>query len=239
MADAPLRLSTVDRSPNLYEVVSNRLAAAIREAGLVPGAKIPSERDLGDQFGVSRTVIREAIRHLAAKGILQARSGSGVRVAEVGHEGVSESIEIYLAQRGPLDPEKLNEVRQCLELQTVAYAAERATDAQLQEIRLYCERLDGVQDPEEASRADVAFHRAIAEATENELFLVLVDSLGEVLLNIRRATLRDPGRAKITLEQHRQIADALEDRNPDRAVAAMRAHLDDSLDSLKHALEHR
>ena len=238
MADEVLRLDAVDRRPNLYEIVSDRLLAAIREAGLTPGSKIPSERELGEQFGVSRTVIREAIRHLAAKGILEARSGSGVRVANIGHDGVSESIGIFLTRNGPVDPEKVNEVRQCIELQTVAYAAERATDEQLKTIRAECEKLAGLEGhSEEASLADVAFHRAIAEASGNELFLVLVDSLAEVMLSIRRATLRDPGRTAVTLHQHRRIAEGLEARNSDAAVHAMREHLIDSLATLKHVLE--
>lgn len=237
MNDDALRLKAVDRGPSLYEVVSDRLGAAIREAKLEPGSKIPSERELGDQFGVSRTVIREAIRHLSAKGILETRSGSGVRVADIGHDGISESIELFLTQRGPMDPQKVNEVRQCLELQTVAYAAERATGEQLRTVRRECERLAGLEGhSEEASLADVAFHRAIAEATSNELFLVLVDSLGEVLLNIRRATLREPGRMSATLVQHRRIADALEARDGKAAVAAMRDHLADSLRTLEHVL---
>ena len=62
---------------------------------LEPGARIPSERDLGERFGVSRTVVREAIRHLAAKGVLEARSGHGVRVADLQHEGVAETIELF------------------------------------------------------------------------------------------------------------------------------------------------
>ncbi|HZA03653.1 MAG TPA: FadR/GntR family transcriptional regulator [Propionibacteriaceae bacterium] len=238
MAEEQLRLDAVDRRPNLYEVVSDRLLAAIRQAGLTPGSKIPSERELGEQFGVSRTVVREAIRHLAAKGILEARSGSGVRVANIGHDGVSESIEIFLTRNGPVDPEKVNEVRQCIELQTVAYAAERATEEQLGTIRAECEKLAGLEGhSEEASLADVAFHRAIAEASGNELFLVLVDSLAEVMLDIRRATLRDPGRTAVTLQQHRRIAEELEARNSGVAVEAMREHLIDSLAALRHALE--
>src|SRR5918997_702888 len=238
MAEEQLRLDAVDRRPNLYEVVSDRLLAAIRQAGLTPGSKIPSERELGEQFGVSRTVVREAIRHPAANGVLEARSGSGVRVANIGHNGVSESIELFLTRNGPVDPEKVNEVRQCIELQTVAYAAERATEEQLRTIRAECEKLSGLKGhSEEASQADVAFHRAIAEASGNELFLVLVDSLAEVMLDIRRATLRDPGRAAVTLQQHRRIAEQLEARDPAAAVEAMRQHLIDSLATLKQALE--
>jgi GntR family transcriptional repressor for pyruvate dehydrogenase complex len=237
MTDEPLVLNTVGRNPNLYQTVSDQLLAAIRAAGLAPGSKIPSERELGEQFGVSRTVVRESIRHLAAKGVLETQSGSGVRVANVGHEGISESLELFLLQRGPLNPEKINEVRECLELQTVALAAARATDEQLQQISAACERMLGLEgNAEEASVADVQFHRAIAEATDNELFLVLVDSMSEVLMQVRRATLGEYHRCTIALEQHRNIANALQQRDAVAAVEAMRFHLADSLVAFKRTL---
>lgn len=235
MTHDALVLNTVDRNPNLYEVVSERLVAAIRDAKLPPGAKIPTERELGDQFGVSRTVIREAIRYLAAKGVLVTQSGSGVRVADIGHEGVSESLSNFLLQRGPLDAHKINEVRNCLELRTVELAATRATDEQLVGIREASERMRGLEGhAEEASIADVFFHRAIAEATGNELFLVLVDSLSDVLLHVRRATLGNKERGSAALEQHARIAAALEKRDVEEAVEAMRFHLSDSFEAFMH-----
>jgi DNA-binding FadR family transcriptional regulator len=232
-----LDLRAVSRNPSLYETVSEQLLAAIRSAQLVPGARLPSERELGERFGVSRTVIREAIRHLAAKGVLEVVSGSGIAVADIGHVNVSESLDLYLRQRGPIKPGAIHEVRESLELRTTALAAERATDAQLAAISEICERMvDVLDDPDAASRADIEFHRAIAEATDNPLFLVLVDSLGEVMLHIRRATLGDQGRGQTAVEAHRRIAVALAARDVEGAVAAMREHLSDSRDAFaRHA----
>lgn len=238
MTEDLLKVDAVDRNPSLYEVVSERLLSAIQKAELPVGSKIPSERDLGDQFGVSRTVIREAIRHLAAKGVLETHSGSGVRIADIGHEGVSESLALFLRQRGPLDPGKINEVRETVELATVRLAATRATYDQLVRIRTSCERLAGVEgDAEKAALADVEFHRAIAEATGNELFLLLVDSLADVMLHIRRATLGAAHRGEVALEQHRRIAEALEARDETAALEAMRFHLADSLVAYRATLD--
>ena len=233
MTAKSLNLSAVDRSPSLYETVSERLLAAIRDADLAPGSKIPSERELGDRFGVSRTVSRESIRHLAAKGVLEVVSGSGVVVADVGYEGVSESIDLYLRQRGPLQPSQISEVRESLELTTTRFAAERASVEQLREIRARCEAMALVlDDADEASRADVAFHRSIAEATGNPLFLVLVDSLSDVLFEIRRATLGNPKRGAVAVEAHRAVLEAIEHRDVEGAEQAMRAHLEDSREAL-------
>lgn len=230
--------STVTRAPRLYETVSDRLLQAIRDAGLAPGTRIPTERELCEQFGVSRTVIRESIRHLVAKRALDASGGGAPRVANLTHEGVSESLEMYISQHGSIPPGKIAEVRETLELTTVRLAAERGTDDQIAVIRQACDLLGALRDqPEEASRADVDFHRAIAEATNNELFLVLVDSLSDILLHIRRATLDDPDRVDETLKQHQRIASALESRDPEAAVAAMRRHLDDSLVAYGRAVD--
>lgn len=236
MSGKPLVLSAISRNSSLYETVSENLLAAIRDAGLGPGSKIPSERELGEQFGVSRTVIREAIRHLAAKGVLEVVSGSGAQVADVGHEGVTESIDLYLRQRGPIVPDSIFEVRETLELKVTELASQRATADQLAHILDVCEHMSGVlDDPIAASKADMTFHRAIAEATGNQLFLVLVDSLGDVLYEMRRATLGDPRRGKVALESHRAIAAALEKRDSQLAVKAMKDHLSDSLHAFSRA----
>lgn len=227
MSESPLTVDPVDRTPRLSDVVSDRLLAAIRDAHLPAGAKLPSERDLGDQFGVSRTVIREAVRHLAAKGILEVRTGSGARVAEMNHSGVTDALALFLRRRGPLDPDKIHEVRQTIELEVVRLAAARATDEDLTAIHEACENA-GHGDPESVAIEDVKFHRAIAAATDNELFLVLLDSISDVMMEIRRATVSRPGRIKVGLEHHRRIVKALEARDVEEAVVAMRDHLDDS-----------
>ena len=238
VADPTLSFSTVDRSPSLYEVVSERLLAAIRDAGFPPGSKIPSERELGEQFGVSRTVVREAIRHLAAKGVLDTRSSRGVVVADVGHDGVSESLELYLSQRDGLAPDQIVEVREALELAIVRVAVARASEAQITAIREASDAMASAEDVDKASIADVEFHRALAAATGNPLFEVLVDSLRDVILRMRVTTLVDPDRGRVAAAEHRRIADALERRDEAAAVDAMRDHLSHSVEAYSRALEH-
>jgi GntR family transcriptional regulator, transcriptional repressor for pyruvate dehydrogenase complex len=228
-----LNLEAVSRNPRLSDMVSERLLAAIRGAGLEPGARLPSERELGDQFGVSRTVIREAIRHLAAKGILEVRSGSGAVVSGVSGSSVSDALSLYLGRKGLPDPQKIHEVREIIEVQTARLAAQRASDADLAEIRRVHEQLAHVaDDPEAASAADVEFHRAIANATDNELFVVLVDSIGDVMMDIRRATILQPGRVQVGVEYHERILEALERRDAEAAAQAMEDHLVESLQAL-------
>jgi GntR family transcriptional regulator, transcriptional repressor for pyruvate dehydrogenase complex len=226
-------LDRVDRAPRLSDLVSERLLTAIRDARLAPGAKLPSERELGDQFGVSRTVIREAIRHLAARGVLDVRSGSGATVAQVDGSNVSDALALFLGRTGLPEPGKIHEVRALLETQTARLAAERATDEHVAEIRRAHERLGGFRgDLEAAAAADVAFHRAIAQATENELFVVLVDAIGDLMMDVRRATVSRPGRVQVGYEYHGRILAAIERRDADGAVRAMSDHLVESLEAL-------
>jgi len=237
MAEPLAPFAAIDRGPKLYEVVSERMLAAIREAGFPPGSKLPSERQLGEQFGVSRTVIRESIKHLAAKGVLESRPGGGVVIAQPGHERVSESLELYLAQRDQLAPEAIREVREALEVAIVRAALRRGDTEALARVRDAAQLMAGsVAQVEVASRADVEFHRALAEASGNPLFVVLMESLRDVILGMRQTTLGDPGRAPAAAAEHLRIADALLAGDEPAAVAALVDHLEHSVEAYGSAL---
>src|ERR1051325_7140710 len=90
----------IARSPRLSDKVAAQLLASIKSGQLSAGSRLPSERELGEQFGVSRTVIREAISSLAARGVIEVRSGSGVHVAAVNAAQVSEQMSLFLRGRG-------------------------------------------------------------------------------------------------------------------------------------------
>jgi GntR family transcriptional repressor for pyruvate dehydrogenase complex len=237
-SDSSLSLGPVARTPRLSDLVREQLLDAIRQADLPAGAKLPSERELAEQFGVSRTVVREAVRDLAAKGVLDVRSGAGARVSDTDDDGLGQSLALFLRRRNLLDPQKIHEVRETLELQTTLLAAERASDEDLAAIRAAFETMKAAaDDARAASEADVEFHRAIARAANNELYLVLVDSLSDVLMEIRLATLARPGRSAAAIQQHQRVVEALEQRDPQLAVQAMRDHLTDSLAAFRQAVD--
>src|SRR5262245_28566351 len=116
----------VAREPRLSDKVADMMLETILSRRLQVGDRLPSERELGEQFGVSRTVVREAVRALVAKGVIEVRSGSGLRVAAVDAAAVSESMSLFL-RGGSLDFEKVHEVRTLLEVHIAGIAAERAT----------------------------------------------------------------------------------------------------------------
>jgi GntR family transcriptional regulator, transcriptional repressor for pyruvate dehydrogenase complex len=215
----------VTREPRLSDKVADMMLETILSKRLRVGERLPSERELGEQFGVSRTVVREAVRALVAKGIIEARSGSGLRVAAVDASAVSESMSLYL-RGGEFNFENVHEVRTHLETHIAALAAERATEEDAAQIRSVHERMTSERsDIDAAARDDLEFHRLIAVATHNELYLVLMDSIGNALIDIRRENLGS-GSTPMTLEQHTRILDAIEAHDPHAARAAMEAHLD-------------
>jgi GntR family transcriptional repressor for pyruvate dehydrogenase complex len=214
----------IRREPRLSDRVAALLLETIVARGLQPGDRLPSERELGEQFGVSRTVIREAVRALAAKGVIEVRTGSGLRVAAVDASAVSESMSLYL-RGGTVEYPKVHEVRRLLEVEIAGLAAERARDADVARMRTICEQMEAaLDDVERAARLDLAFHRAIARATANELYLLLLDSIGEALLEVRRGNLRT-GAAPEAVRLHREIVARIASHDAAGARRAMAEHL--------------
>jgi GntR family transcriptional repressor for pyruvate dehydrogenase complex len=233
MDDRPARDSSagealfaqVAREPRLSDKVAEMMLDTILSRRLQVGDRLPSERELGEQFGVSRTVVREAVRALVAKGVIEVRSGSGLRVAAVDAAAVTESMSLYL-RGGTLDFEKVHEVRALLEVHIAGVAAERATDADLARLREVHERMERERaDVEAAARDDLEFHRVIAGATQNDLYLLLMDSIGAALIDIRRENLGS-GSAPMTLSQHESVLDRVAAGDADGAREAMAAHLE-------------
>jgi GntR family transcriptional repressor for pyruvate dehydrogenase complex len=174
-------------------------------------------------------VIREAVRALAAKGVIEVRTGSGLRVAAVDAAAVTESMKLFLRGHEGVDYVQVHEVRTMLEIQIAGLAAERATDEDVAHLTETCERMaEALDDAEVASRHDVDFHRAIAEATHNPLYVIMLDSIGDVMLEIRRATIGIPGRPLKGVKAHRSILARIAAHDAGGARDAMREHLRDS-----------
>ena len=229
MADNPATarpdlFARVEREPRLSDKVAELMRQTIIERQMTAGTPLPSERELGEQFGVSRTVIREAVRALAAKGIVEVRTGSGLRVASVDETTALESLTWYI-RGGQIEYTKVHEVRSTIEVEMAGLAAERRTDEQLHALKQAHARFRSVvDDVEQATAADVEFHNLIAKATQNDLFSFLLASIGEALIEVRHETLAT-GSGKRTLDAHAKILNAIAKSDPARARAAMLEHL--------------
>ncbi|HEX5194965.1 MAG TPA: FCD domain-containing protein [Solirubrobacteraceae bacterium] len=222
-------LAPVARAARLADMVADQIAEQILSGALSPGEALAPERELCREFDVSRTVIREAIRSLAGKGMVESIGGSGVRVLAIDAGTVGESLR-NLVRSSDVDYAKVDEVRRALEVAAAGVAAARVTADDVARAEAELRRMrDRIEDVEECVQADLAFHRAIADTTGNELFSMLLDSLGAPLAEVRRTNLGRGGvaRRRRIIAAHRRILDAVAEGDAGGARAAMEDHLDE------------
>ena len=220
----------VERRPKLSETV----VAAIREqlqTGLIqPGQKLPTEGQLTETFGVSRTVIREAIAQLAAAGLVEPRQGAGVFVVEQ----ISTAFGALTSEMGTKNSIALNvlEVRLAIEIESAGLAAIRrnaAQEAEIQEAYLEFDLLLRNGDP--TGPADLAFHRAIASATNNPFYVEMLDVLGrraipcDVTSPWSTETTQSDDYQRGLQREHLAILNAISAGDAEAARHAMRLHL--------------
>lgn len=223
--------SAIERPPSLASRVVDELLEAITSGRLRPGAPLPTERALSEQFGVSRTVVREAIRGLQAKGVIASLPGRGAVVSEVSSTQVAETVEFYVRTASSQDlirPTDISEVRNVLELTLTGLASERATGDDLSLIETELRAMRAARTPEEAAEHDEAFHRAIALATHNALFVTLMDAINGPFRSIRVRSLRVKGRTVSAAVEHEAVYLALRSGDAQAARDAMTRHLEDS-----------
>ena len=216
----------VIQTSRLYEQIVEQIEESILKGALKPGNQLPAERELANQFGVSRTAVREAVKALREKGLVEAHPGRGTFVTD----GTSHSIRQTLDWILRTGPEKgathVVEVREILEPEIAALAASRVDDDAIASMREAVAVMDHAQrDPEVFIEADLDFHLALAEAAGNPLILSLIDSIVAVLRDQRMRIFKVEGGPERGQYHHKRILDAIEHRDPQGAREAMRAHM--------------
>ena len=215
----------------LSDEVADRVRALIDEKNLEAGMKLPAERQLAVQLGVSRNSLREALAKLVSERVLISRRGGGTFVRWQ-HEAWSEqNIVQPLKTLMADDPDysfDILEARHAIEASTAWHAAMRATAADKEKIRL-CFDATQSEDPDLASQADVRFHLAIAEASHNVVLLQTMRGFFDVLQSSvkqsrQRMYLVPPVFSQLT-EQHQAVLDAIVAGDADGARKSMMAHL--------------
>ncbi|MBN3457423.1 FadR family transcriptional regulator [Mycobacterium sp. DSM 3803] len=211
---------------------SQRVVAGLKDkilAGdLPPGQKLPSEAELIDEFGVSRTVVREAVTRLRAEGLVETFQGRGSFVLAV-PEPTSFTVE-SAAIRTHHDVLDMVDFRLGVECEAAALAAARIDAAGIDAVRAALAAF-GTATPDDAVEADFRFHRAVAAASGNRFYVDLVDSLGPMMIMLTRTRLgaehsiTDAAHAERVRREHEEIATAVIAGEPDLARAAMRLHL--------------
>jgi GntR family transcriptional regulator, transcriptional repressor for pyruvate dehydrogenase complex len=214
------------RTARLYEQIVEQIEDSIREGRMNPGDQLPSERELAQQFGVSRTAVREAVKTLSEKGLVESYSGRGTFVTSSKSQSMRHSLDWIVNSGDPQNASFVSELREILEPEFTALAAARIEEQQLAMMREAIDVMDrSMKDPEAYIEADLDFHLALAEAAANPLILSLLDSIVGVLRVQRLGVFSVTGGPQRGQLHHKLILKAIEQRDPSRAHKAMRAHM--------------
>jgi GntR family transcriptional regulator, transcriptional repressor for pyruvate dehydrogenase complex len=229
-------------SRNRTDEVVERIASEIEGGRLGPGDRLPTEQEMMAAFGVSRTVVREAVSALRAEGLVTSRQGAGVFVARdssfrpfrIGPDGLHSIADVL----------KVMELRLAVEVEAAVLAAERASATEIAAIGEALERIDAaISRGQGAVNEDFAFHRAIAAATGNAHFARFLEFLGHLFIPRQsiRLELATPGEQRAYLarvqREHRRMFSAISSHDPAEARRAMRDHLSRSLERYRALAE--
>ena len=213
---------------SLSEQLADSLALGIRDGKLPAGQKLPTEQALVERFGVSRTVVREALSRLKTLGLIETRQGSGAFVKAVSEDTLDR---LMLKPDGSVDAViQMVEVRRALEAESAALAAARRTPQSLRQIKLALLALGkAVQAGGDGVQEDVAFHTAIASASCNPFLLATLAYLNRFLLDATRVTrANEATRADLeaeVLQEHSAIVKAIEEGDVAEARRAGTSHM--------------
>lgn len=234
-------IEPLEREPRLYERLVEKILGLISSGAWKPGYRLPPERELSEAFGVSRTVVREAVKALEARGVLESVVGSGVSVRLANVDMVSRSLQTYMQLSNRVDFEiRLNEVRRVLEVEMVALAAARRTPEQLSQLHQICQQMRAGGNPaKHMAELDFRLHVTLAEATQNELFKVLLAPVIHQLRDQIILTWADfPRPVNLVFEQHEAVVAAVENGDAEAARQAMMKHLAFSREVLEEIRSH-
>lgn len=223
----PLR--PIDQS-TLADAIIEQVIDLVVTGEMKPGDRLPPERELAEKFRVGRSSIREAMKALTAMGVLE-RTRYGTVVNTKGSGWISGPMQVGLLL-SETDVRDVFEARQLMEVGLASLAAQRVTPADIEEIRAAVHT--GIRDVEEFRKRDIAFHTAVVKATGNQVIIKLYETIQGILFKTHRYyaaldRLDREGTVKLIRElqaQHEAIAEAIANRDPEGARAAMEAHFE-------------
>src|SRR5918997_6215806 len=204
--------------------------------GLEPGERLPPERELCSRLGVSRTVVREALNLLEARGLISIEHGRGAVVSGGGPRAVRDTLGLLLRVQ-PKTLWELLEIRKILEVEVAGLAAERAGRGDVEAMRLQLERMrDSIEVPKGYVDADVEFHALLARGARNEVLLTMLEPVVDLLRASMRVSAALPGRALRALGEHEGILGRVEAGDAAGAREEMRLHLAKTAEDIEAAI---
>jgi GntR family transcriptional repressor for pyruvate dehydrogenase complex len=230
------RQASLPARRRLSEDVADEIQAEVMAAALRPGQRLPTEAEFTEQFGVSRSVVREATRILVQRGLVDVRPGRGMVVTEVNGDGIIDQYALML-QTNAATFQQLMEMRLVLETEISALSARRRRRHHLDDMRAaLAQAQEHRADAEVCLEADLAFHRAVAQATGNPFFAIVTRPINEYLRRAYSQAFAYMAHQDETLREHQRIYDAIAARRSQEARAATRVHLERVMATSAHIL---
>src|SRR5260370_8997622 len=216
----------VVRSSRLYEQIVQQVEESIHKGVLKPGEQLPPERELAQQFRVSRTAVREAVKALTEKGLVEAYPGRGTFITDSTPYSMRQSLDRMLKVGQPEGSAYLAEVREILEPEIASLAAARVDAEDLASMREQIAIMDKARkDPDAFIEADLDFHPPLAQPAAKPIILSLIDSIVGLLREQRMGIFHVEGGPERGQYHHKRIMEAVEHRDRLGARDAMKAHL--------------
>jgi GntR family transcriptional repressor for pyruvate dehydrogenase complex len=210
-----------------YEQIVTQIQGAIRDGQLTRGARLPTERELAESFGVSRSVVREAVKVLGAMGLVESRQGSGLYVRNDTIQTVSRAFILSVSPDAE-SVDRLFEFRQGLEAEACRLAAARRTDAHLAAMTDVLARIDPAdttEDWETFGHVDVQFHMLVAEASGNPYLQVAIATARDMQSDVVGLFAARAGSMLQAMTHHRTVLDAIRERDAEGAATTMTEHI--------------
>lgn len=221
----------MQRRAQVHTSIIELLKERIASGGWAVGQRLPSIVQLARQFGVGTGSVREAVKALSSLGIVRVEHGRGIFVVAV--PNMQDSLYASFQNVGTGLILELCEARRILEPELAALAAERGTEAELQDIHEQAALMEQrVMQKQDFLEPDVRFHECIAQAAHNQVLSRMLAGVSDLLLDSRRITMHMPGMDERTARYHLLIADAINKRDPFQARLLMLAHVNDAIDGV-------
>ncbi|MDR3588691.1 MAG: FadR/GntR family transcriptional regulator [Negativicutes bacterium] len=218
------------KKTNMCDQIVEEITAAIVDGRLKVGDQLPNEREMAKLYGVSRVPLREALRSLGRMGIIETKHGIGTFVKEVTSTPLTNELSSYLyLQENPVI--EILQLRRLLEVESARMAAEKASQQDLEKLRtaelVAKEELFKLREGQGSSfyTADLNYHLAIAEASHNSLFVQFINSIHGTLHIHQILSQKEPQPIDEVARYHRQIREAIEEKDPDKAGKVMLDHI--------------
>ncbi len=233
------KFKVIGRKDGLVDRVVHAIEEHIIGGRLAVGTRLPPEREFSEHLGVSRPVVREAVRILTTRGLLETRHGIGTTVRAISRAEVVKPLRLFLRTRGEeISIEHLHQVRSILEVENAALAAEQGTEEDVQDLTRICREMEAAaHDAAQFAVTDSEFHRRLSQTTHNPLMILLLDSIHDMMAEVRALVGSQQGLFERVMPTHIRVLEAVAAHDKTGAREGMREHLEIALEIQAELIE--